>query len=148
MNSEFPVAYQPGTLVEIPGIWEKGIVVRHSLTQLAGPGTFYKVMMIDGVCEGEVRLFSGDSPVAVEYTVEQKPESEQTTDILETTFVGPMTGFEFTYRIGRRAAQTMRRFGWNIEEATARFQRDMDESSPKPVTIVSVVEIGYDAVMA
>jgi hypothetical protein len=73
MNNEFPVAYQPGTLVEIPGIQEKGIVVRHSLTRLAGPGTFYEITMIDGLYEGETRMFSGDSPVAVEYTVEQKP---------------------------------------------------------------------------
>ena len=57
-----------------------------------------------------------------------------------------MTGYEFTYRIGRRAPQTMRRFGWTVEEATARFQRDMDESSTAPVVILSVADIGYDTV--
>lgn len=58
-----------------------------------------------------------------------------------------MTGFEFTYRVGKsRRIITIRSFGWNVEDATERMQKGLAESYAKPVTILSAVEVGYNVV--
>jgi hypothetical protein len=59
-----------------------------------------------------------------------------------------MTGYEFTYRVGKsRRIITIRSFGWTPEDATARMQRGLSETYTKPVVILSTTEVGYDTVL-